>query len=65
MATYYGENSNYRIDRTKTLKENFEAYMQELNRERYANDGACTNNYRPVSRMEAVDFFIKFCGRKI
>ena len=64
MATYYGENSNYRIDRTKTLKENFEAYMQELNRERYANDGVCTNNYRPVSRMEAVDFFIKFCGRK-
>lgn len=64
MSTYYGETSNYQIDNEKTLKQNFDDYIYELNRERYANDGSCTSNYRPVSRMEAVDFFIKFCGRK-
>ena len=64
MSTYYGETSEYKIDPDKTLKENFDEYYYEVNRERYANDGSCSVNYRPVSRMEAVDFFMKFCGRK-
>tara|TARA_R100001460_G_scaffold40_4_gene173 strand:+ start:2229 stop:2426 length:198 start_codon:yes stop_codon:yes gene_type:complete len=64
MATYYGENSTFKIDHSMSLKDNFDMYISEVNRERYANEGRCSNNYRPISRMEAVDFFIKFCGRK-
>ena len=64
MSTHYGQTSEYQIDHNKTLKENFDEYLYALNRERYANDGRCTNDYVPVSRMEAVDFFIKYCGRK-
>ena len=50
MSTYYGETSEYKIDPDKTLKENFDEYYYEVNRERYANDGSCSVNYRPVSR---------------
>tara|TARA_B100001094_G_scaffold191420_1_gene185275 strand:+ start:604 stop:801 length:198 start_codon:yes stop_codon:yes gene_type:complete len=64
MTTYLGQISEFTIDHNKSLKENFDAYIAEVNRERYANEGLCSNNYRPVSRMEAVDFFIKYCGRK-
>ena len=40
MSTYYGETSNYQIDNEKTLKQNFDDYIYELNRERYANAGS-------------------------
>ena len=43
MSTYYGELLNYQIDNEKTLKQNFDDYIHELNRERYANEGSCTS----------------------
>ena len=62
----WGEISNYKIDRNLTLKENFQNFVTELNRERFdcRTDMFNIDSYQPCNELEAFQLFCKFCGRQ-